>query len=81
MEKNTVKKRIPYYSKSGILYTILPFYGTYNTWARILVPIWLEAKRVWDNNQAAFEHLDKNTQWIIQDYQAVHKFCSKILDK
>ena len=76
METHT-DKPIPYYTKTGILYTILPYYGKYETWSKILLPIWKQSKSVWDSNHSAFLGLKVKTRWRDPDSVILAKLYQK----
>ena len=59
METYVDKPSIWFYAKSGVLYTILPYLGSYETWKLIMTLICKESKQIWDTSQTALKELDK----------------------
>ena len=46
---------IPFYSKKGVLFTLLPYLGRYELWGRIMVITCKQSKQIWNENQKAFK--------------------------
>ena len=69
--------KIPFYQKSGVLYTILPFYGRYDSWALMLSLLCKKANEIWENNQVAFEELQKLTKWTFHETKMIESLILK----
>ena len=63
MEINSDKKSILFYKISGVLYTLLPFCGNYESWARLLIYFCKNAKQIWKDNTTVFKEINKTTKW------------------
>ena len=59
------KNAISFYSKSGVLFTILPYYGRYDSWERLLTLTWKQSKRKWEDNRTAFTVIEKSIEWRV----------------
>ena len=61
MEKTSeTKVYIPFYAKGRVLYTMLPYLETYQSWKKVMTMTCKKSKQIWDENQTVFKELYKS---------------------
>lgn len=70
-----------YFKKTGILYTILPYYGKFDTWGKLLIPIWKASQQIWNEKYEVLRNLSAQTKWRDPDWVVLGKLYNSIFQK